>query len=282
MAAAPPLPELPGIFKRLPGAIGFASDARLAILVVRHSFPVAGQPWPEGHPLNVPLLVARVKAAVLRCEVERFALGQQAEALPRPDGPPENYIHKLVNCPVEARACQALLAVLAGWDALVQWYGWGEVVRPPFNDAAQPWTVPDVPPIDGTLLDAIDTAAAELLDLLAPTPSPLLVALYVGAPATPPGAVYDGSADSAPSEAAGLPAALPDLPKMIAAPDLARLLELGVDRVESALRRFRERHPDCAEEQGNPRRNEPRWLYRTADIHPVVERLLATDGPTDG
>jgi hypothetical protein len=61
--------------------------------------------------------------------------------------------------------------------------------------------------------------------------------------------------------------------KMLTASDVARYLNLPAPRVESALRRFRKKHPDCAEEQKHPRRNEPRWFYRTADIQPVLQQL---------
>jgi hypothetical protein len=63
------------------------------------------------------------------------------------------------------------------------------------------------------------------------------------------------------------------LPVFISASDLARFLGLPPARVESALRRFRSDHPDCAFEVDNPRRNEPRYLYRSADVRPVMERL---------
>jgi hypothetical protein len=63
------------------------------------------------------------------------------------------------------------------------------------------------------------------------------------------------------------------LPAMLSAPDLARWLDLPVSRVESALRRYRTEHRDCCQEVENRRRNEPRYLYRTADVLPVLQRL---------
>ena len=52
---------------------------------------------------------------------------------------------------------------------------------------------------------------------------------------------------------------------------------LGVEkpsRVESFLRRYRQKHPDCYVENETPRRNEPRILYRTADVmEPLREHL---------
>ena len=64
------------------------------------------------------------------------------------------------------------------------------------------------------------------------------------------------------------------LPKLISAPDLARKLQLPLPRVDSALRRYREIHPDCAVEVENRRPNEPRYLYRTGDVQPVVQKLV--------
>jgi hypothetical protein len=84
-------------------------------------------------------------------------------------------------------------------------------------------------------------------------------------PQWPP--VPAGRAAEAPTEAEA------PLPVMLSAPDLARWFKLSKVRVESALRRFREDHPDCCEEVQTRRRNEPRYLYRTDDVRPVLERL---------
>jgi hypothetical protein len=65
-----------------------------------------------------------------------------------------------------------------------------------------------------------------------------------------------------------------ELPAMLSAPDLARTLEQPVSRVESFLRRFREDHPDSFTEVDNPRKNEPRYLYRTADVWPALQQQL--------
>jgi hypothetical protein len=67
------------------------------------------------------------------------------------------------------------------------------------------------------------------------------------------------------------------LPVMLSAPDLAKRLKLPLSRVESCLRRFRDRHRDCCEEVENRRRNEPRYLYRTADVLPVLQRLAKAE-----
>lgn len=66
------------------------------------------------------------------------------------------------------------------------------------------------------------------------------------------------------------------LSAMLSAPDLARLMEQPAKRVESFLRRFRESHPDCYSAVDNPRRNEPRYLYRTADVWPALQQQLRT------
>jgi hypothetical protein len=65
----------------------------------------------------------------------------------------------------------------------------------------------------------------------------------------------------------------PSLPKRISGPDLAHFLGLPRHRVVSALRRFRAAHPDCFDEIDNPRENEPRIIYRTAAIAPVIDKL---------
>jgi hypothetical protein len=64
------------------------------------------------------------------------------------------------------------------------------------------------------------------------------------------------------------------LPVMLSAADLARSLGQPVSRVESFLRRFRESHPDCSIQVDSPRKNEPRVLYRTADVWPALQQQL--------
>jgi hypothetical protein len=92
---------------------------------------------------------------------------------------------------------------------------------------------------------------------------------------TPQASPRPGAKPPAPD---GIPGA-PELPTgvplaaLLSAPDLARQFGLPVDRVESALRRFRKDHPDCFTEVENPRKNEPRYLYRTAEVCPVLQRL---------
>jgi hypothetical protein len=75
--------------------------------------------------------------------------------------------------------------------------------------------------------------------------------------------------ESAPGETLPTP-----LVQFLSAPDLARLLDQPVPRVETFLRRFREDHRDCFVETGNPRKNEARYLYRTAEVWPALREQL--------
>jgi hypothetical protein len=71
--------------------------------------------------------------------------------------------------------------------------------------------------------------------------------------------------------------ALATLPPLLSAADLARQLRQPMRRVETFLRRYhREEHQDCRTEVPNPRKREPKYLYRTADVWPaLLERLPA-------
>jgi hypothetical protein len=53
--------------------------------------------------------------------------------------------------------------------------------------------------------------------------------------------------------------------------DLATKLSLPFAAVDSFLRRYRKKFPDCCIETESPRRNEPRHLYRVADVWPALE-----------
>jgi hypothetical protein len=75
---------------------------------------------------------------------------------------------------------------------------------------------------------------------------------------------------------------LPDalLPILLPASALARHLKLETNPVDVELRRYREKFPDCAvdtaaADSGSRRRNEPRWLYRTADVLPRLRAHFA-------
>src|SRR5262249_49115719 len=53
------------------------------------------------------------------------------------------------------------------------------------------------------------------------------------------------------------------LPAFLSAADLANHLGQPVDRVEPFLRRFRPKNKDCFTVTDSPKKNEPRYLYRT-------------------
>jgi len=71
------------------------------------------------------------------------------------------------------------------------------------------------------------------------------------------------------------------LPEMLSAGQLAKMIEQPVPRVESFLRRFRERKVDSYVEVSEPRRNEPKYLYRTNQVWPALQKQLKvwTGGP---
>jgi hypothetical protein len=56
------------------------------------------------------------------------------------------------------------------------------------------------------------------------------------------------------------------------AADLARHLGMSdnLDAVDSFLRRYRSKHPDCYTQIESPRKNESRYLYRPADVWPAL------------
>jgi hypothetical protein len=63
------------------------------------------------------------------------------------------------------------------------------------------------------------------------------------------------------------------LPAMLSASDLADRLGLNRERVESALRRFRGSHADCCLKVSGRRKNQPGYLYHTAQVLPVLQRM---------
>jgi hypothetical protein len=67
------------------------------------------------------------------------------------------------------------------------------------------------------------------------------------------------------------------LPALLSARDLAEPLGQPVSRVESALRRYRQICPDCCVYSNNPRRNEPKYLYRTDEVMPILRRSATDD-----
>jgi hypothetical protein len=70
------------------------------------------------------------------------------------------------------------------------------------------------------------------------------------------------------------PEVLAALPTMLSASDLAREIGQPTPRVETFLRRFHKKHPECRHEVDNPRRNEPRYLYSTVDVWPALQQQL--------
>lgn len=65
------------------------------------------------------------------------------------------------------------------------------------------------------------------------------------------------------------------LPALASAPELAALINQPNDPVESFLRRYRNDHRDCFQPVDNPRRNEPRILYRVADVWEPLQAHFA-------
>jgi hypothetical protein len=63
-------------------------------------------------------------------------------------------------------------------------------------------------------------------------------------------------------------------PAFLSASDIARRLGQPAKRVDTFLRRFARNNKDCRVANDNAHRNEPRHLYRTADVRPALERQL--------
>lgn len=61
---------------------------------------------------------------------------------------------------------------------------------------------------------------------------------------------------------------------LLAAPDIARHIGRNPKTVESLLRRYAEKHPDCRMETQSKRKNEPGFLYRTAEVWPVIDNWM--------
>jgi hypothetical protein len=65
-------------------------------------------------------------------------------------------------------------------------------------------------------------------------------------------------------------------PEFLSVSDLAGLLHLSVDQVDAFLRRYRKKYPDCCIETEGRRKNDPKYLYRSADVLPVLEQRFQT------
>jgi hypothetical protein len=79
------------------------------------------------------------------------------------------------------------------------------------------------------------------------------------------------------ADGAKLDALLNSLPRLISAPDLAEKLGENEPKVESFLRRLRSELTDCfidASKEGGRRVNEPKYMYRTADIAPELRKII--------
>jgi hypothetical protein len=75
------------------------------------------------------------------------------------------------------------------------------------------------------------------------------------------------------AEAGGHPPA-DEFTGLLSAPAIAKMFRVSLPALESALRRERETHTDCFVETDEGRRvNEPKYLYRVAEIRPIIERL---------
>jgi hypothetical protein len=62
------------------------------------------------------------------------------------------------------------------------------------------------------------------------------------------------------------------LSPLLSAADLARHLQKNRESVATFLRRYREKFPDCVEKVDTPRKNEPRYLYRSRDVWPALKK----------
>jgi hypothetical protein len=66
------------------------------------------------------------------------------------------------------------------------------------------------------------------------------------------------------------------LPEMAGINELAKFFGVTSASIESYLRRYRAKYPDCCHvvEEGGRRRNESKYLYRTKDVGPALEKHL--------
>lgn len=100
----------------------------------------------------------------------------------------------------------------------------------------------------------------------------------------------DGLAVNPAAAAAHLPVAVPTVlgasppgepaAVFLSAAELARRVGRDEAAVETFLRRYRKAHPDCFTEVPDTRKNEPRVLYRTADVWGPLVAWAARKRPT--
>ena len=89
--------------------------------------------------------------------------------------------------------------------------------------------------------------------------------------AAPSSTVTGGSEGGQPAEAI--------LPVMLSASDIAKRIKRNPKSVTSFLTRFAEKYPDCRVENNSKRKNEPGYLYRTADVWPALEQWMKDNPP---
>ncbi len=64
------------------------------------------------------------------------------------------------------------------------------------------------------------------------------------------------------------------LPSLLSASDIAQRIHRNKKSVSSFLSRFADKNRDCRVENASKRKNEPGYLYRTADVWPALEKWL--------
>lgn len=67
-------------------------------------------------------------------------------------------------------------------------------------------------------------------------------------------------------------------PALLSASDIAARINRKRESVTSFLTRFAEKFPDCRVENPSKRKNEPGYLYRTADVWPALEKWMKGNG----
>ena len=70
------------------------------------------------------------------------------------------------------------------------------------------------------------------------------------------------------------------LPLMLSASDIAKRIKQNSKSVSSFLTRFADKNRDCRIENPTKRKNEPKYLYRTTEVWPALEKWLK-DGAND-
>jgi hypothetical protein len=104
------------------------------------------------------------------------------------------------------------------------------------------------------------------------TPKPVDPFAFVG---PPPPSTSTPPAGARQSEG-GKPRADTDagFPALLSASDLAKLIKRNPKSVTSFLTRFACKYPDCRSENPTKRKNEPAYLYRTADVWPALQEWV--------